>query len=199
MRRRPSGVSPPNSAAVVGDLPGHRAPLSPLARQQLRELRLLGREGVQLLADRDLLQAAQGTQPHVEDRLRLDLGQLPAGGHLRLWVVAFADDAYHLVEIDIDDDLTVQNLHAAGDRREPMAATPLQHDAEVIEKGLQCLLQAHHPRYAERVEHIQVERHPHLELGQAKELLHQQFGVDVARLGLEDEANILGQLIPHIG
>ncbi len=68
--------------------------------------------------------------------------------------------------LTIDDDLAAQDLHAARDRGEAVPAAPLQHDAAMVEKGLQRLLQVHHPRHAERVEHIEVERHAHFELGQ---------------------------------
>ncbi len=134
------------------DLLGDRPPLPLLARQEPGEPPLFGREPVELLADLDLLEPAQGAQPHVEDRLGLHLAQLPAGDHLGLGVVALADDPDDLVEIEVDDDLAAQDLHAAGDRGEPMAAAPLQHDAAMVEKGLQRLLQVHHPRHAERVE-----------------------------------------------
>ena len=192
-------MSPPNSAAVAAtSLAIARHCRLSLASSAV-ELRLLGRERVELLADLDLLEPAQGAQPHVEDRLGLHLGQVPAGHHLGLRVVALADDADHLVEIDIDDDLAAQDLHAAGDRGETVAAAPLQHDPAMVEKGLQRLLQVHHPRHAERVEHIEVERHPDFELGQPEQLLHQHFGIDVAGLRLEDEADILGRLVADVG
>ncbi len=181
------------------DLIGDRAPLPFLARQQRSELCFLGREPVDLLADLDLLEPAQSPQPHIEDRLGLDLGQIPAGHHLGLRVVAFTDDPDHLVEIDIDDDLPAQNLHAAGNRREAVAALALQHYPAVVEKGLQRLLQVHHPGDAERVEHIEVERHPDFELGQPEKLLHQHLGLDVARLGFENEPYVLGQFVADVG
>ena len=119
--------------------------------------------------------------------------------HLGLRVVGLADDADHLVEIEVDDDLPAQDLDAAGDRGEPVAAAALQHIAAMVEKGLQRLLQAHHPRHAGGVEHVEVERHPDFELGQAEQLLHQHLGIDVARLRFEDEAHILGQFVADIG
>ena len=85
VRRRPSGVSPPNSALVSFDLPCDRAPLPLVARQQSAELRLLGGEPVELLADLDLLEPAQRAQPHVEDRLGLDFARAPSGPSSRLF------------------------------------------------------------------------------------------------------------------
>src|SRR5215467_4403328 len=117
----------------------------------------------------------------------------------RAIISAFGDDADHLVEIDIDNDLPAQDLHAVADRSESMTALPLQHDPAMVEKGLQRLLQVHHLRHAERIEHIEVERHAYLELSQTKELLHQQLGIDIARLRLEHEADILGRLVLHVG
>ena len=52
--------------------------------------------------------------------------RLPARHHLGLRVVPLADDADHLVEIEIDDDEAAQHLHAARDRGEPVPAAALQ-------------------------------------------------------------------------
>ena len=203
--RRKLGAAPaerrvaPELGGGPFDLLRDRSPLPLVARQQSAELRLLGRKPVELLADLDLLEPPQGAQPHVEDRVSLDFGQIPARDHLGLRVVALADNADHLVEIDIDDDLAVEDLHAPGDRRKTMAARPLQHVAAMIEKSLQCLLQIHHPRHALRVEDIEIERHPHFELGQAEELLHQHLRIDIAGFRLQHEADILGRLVADVG
>ena len=80
----------------------------------------------ELLRDRDLFEPAQRAQPHVEDRLDLHLGQVPARHHLGLRIVRLADDADDLVEIEIDDDEAAQHLDAPRDRGEPVPAAPLQ-------------------------------------------------------------------------
>ncbi len=49
------------------------------------------------------------------------------------------------------------------------------------------------------IEHVEVERHPDFELGQPEQLLHQQRGVDIAGLGLDDETHVLGRFVMDVG
>jgi hypothetical protein len=76
-------------------------------------------------------------RPHVEDCLGLHLAQFPAGDHFGLGVVALADDPDHLVEIDVDDDLAAQDLHAAGDGGQPMTAAPVTSVTRPRKSGLE--------------------------------------------------------------
>ena len=85
------------------------------------------------------------------------------------------------------------------DRGQAVAAAAQQDLAAMVEKGLQRLLQAHHPWHAGGIEDIEVERHSDFELGQAEQLLHQHLRLDVARLRFEHESDILGQLVTNIG
>src|SRR5579885_3082543 len=174
--------------ARLGDLLADRPPLPAILREQRGQLALLLLERRQLLADLDFLELAQGAQAQVEDRLRLQLAQIPARHELRLRLVALADDADHLVDVEIDDDLALEDLHAPRDRREAVAGAALQHDAAVIEEGLQRLLQIHDARHAGGVEDVEVERNARLELARAEQRLHQHRRIDVARFRLEDEA-----------
>ncbi len=173
--------------------------MPPVAGEQRVERRRLAGQLVQLLLDRDLLEPAQRAQPHVEDRLDLHLAEAPARHHLGLRLVGLADDADHLVEIDIDDDKAAQHLDATRDRGEAVPALALQYLAAVVEKGLQRLLQIHHPRHPRGIDDIEIERHPDFQLGQPEQLLHHHFGIDVAGLRLEDEAHLLGQFVVDVG
>ncbi len=199
MRRRPSARLATEFGPGGGDLLGDGAPLPALAVEQSAELCLLGRQRVEFLLDRDFFEPAQGAQPQIEDRLGLDLAQFPAPHHLGLRVVILADDSDHLVEVEIDDDLPLEDLDAAGNGGEAMPAAAQQYLAAMVEKGLQRLLQAHHPRHAGGIEHIQVERHADFELGQPKQLLHQHIGIDIAALGLDHEPYILGRFVADVG
>src|SRR3546814_19630393 len=84
----------------VPDLLADHLPPPLLVLHQKLELLLLLGEGRVLFANDDLLQLAQGAQAHVENRLSLDVAQLPALHHLRLRIVLLADDADHLVEVE---------------------------------------------------------------------------------------------------
>jgi hypothetical protein len=57
-----------------------------------------------LLADLHLLELAQRAQPHVEDGFGLRVGEREAGHQHRLRLVLLADDADHLVEVEIGDE-----------------------------------------------------------------------------------------------
>ena len=63
-----------------------------------------------LAPDLHLLELAQGAQPHVEDRLGLHVGELEALHQDGLRLVLVADDADHLVEVEIGDQVAVEHL-----------------------------------------------------------------------------------------
>src|SRR3546814_17856669 len=81
----------------VPDLLADHLPPPLLVLHQKLELLLLLGEGRVLFANADLLQLAQGAQAHVENRLSLDVEQLPALHNLRLRIVLRADDADHQI------------------------------------------------------------------------------------------------------
>ena len=138
-------------------------------------------------------------QAHVEDRLGLALGQGERAHQLGLGLVLLADDADHLVQVEIGDPVGGEHLDALLDLRQPVARAPDQHDHAVLEEGAQHLGEAHHPRHALGVEHVQVQRQPHLQLGLAEQLLHQQLGRYGACARHQDHAHLLGGLVADIG
>ncbi len=111
---------------------------------------------------------------------------------------AWADDADHLVEIDVDDDEAAQHLHAPGDGGEPMPAAPQQHLATMVEKRLQRLLQVHHARWPAASMTLRVERDAHFQLGQPEQLLHQDVGID-AVFRFEHEPDVARRFVTDIG
>ncbi len=159
--------------AQLGDLAADRFPLQLLVGDEGLLVLFLDGQGGELFLDLDLFEAAQGAQPHVEDRLGLNVGQLPLLDHPLLGVVVFADDADDLVDVEIDDHLPAQDLHAAGDGVEAEFGAALQHVAAMIEPGLQRLFQIHDARHGLRVEHVEIERDALFELGRAEERFHQ--------------------------
>ena len=103
----------------LADFPGDGLPLGVFRRQQRLDLALFGRQRVELLADLDFLELAQGAQAHVEDRLGLHIGQLER------CIISFcfgssslADDADHLVDVEIGDQVSRRAL-PAGARSAP--------------------------------------------------------------------------------
>ena len=63
----------------------------------------------------------------------------------RLRFILLADDADHLVEVQIDQQIAVEDLDAPLDRRQPMARAAHQHLVAVIEPGAQHLAAATSP------------------------------------------------------
>jgi len=101
--------------------------------------------------------------------------------------------------VEVDEAGVVTRGHAPPDRGEAVPAAAQQHVAAMVEKRLQRLLQVHHPRHARGIDDVEVERHPDFQFGQPEQLLHQNFGIDIAGLGLEDEAHLLGRFVADIG
>ncbi len=69
----------------------------------------------------------------------------------------------------------------------------------MVEEGAHRLLEAHHPGRAGRVEHIHVERDARLQIARPEQRFHQHIGIDIARLGLEDETDRFSRFLAHIG
>ena len=200
VRRRPSGVSPPNSVCGRARPPWRsRAIAAGRSRAGGRAAPASAAS-----ASSSLRIAISSSRRKARSRMLRIASAWISVRSQRAIISAFGSSSSRMMRITssrltIDDDLAAQDLHAPRDRGEAMAAAALQHHAAMVEKGLQRLLQVHHPRHAERVEHIEVERHPHFELGQPEQLLHQHVGIDVAGLRLEDEADVLGRFVADVG
>ena len=63
----------------------------------------------------------------------------------------------------------------------------------------QHLAQAQHVRHLAAGQHVHVERHARLKLGQLEHLLHEQDGIDGAALRLEHQAHVFRRLVAHVG
>ncbi len=150
-------------------------------------------------ADLDLLQLAQGAQPHVEDRLGLHVGELEPRDQLGLGLVLIADDADHLIEVEIGDQIAAEHLEPVVDLPEAMLGAPLQHHLAMLQPFGQRLGKPHHHRHLAAAEHVHVERNAHFQLGQAEELLHENGGIDGPGARLQHQAHILGGFVAHIG
>ena len=105
-----------------------------VAQQGAQVLQLLG-QGLVLLADLHLLQLAQAAQAHVQDRLGLHVGQAEALDQARLGLLLLADDADHLVEVEVDQQVAVQDLQPALDRGQAVVGAADQDLVPVIEPG----------------------------------------------------------------
>ena len=80
-----------------------------------------------LAPDLHLLELAQRAEPHVEDGLGLDLGELEGAHQRRLRLLLLADDFDYLVEVEIDDQIAFEHFEAMIDLGEAMLGAADQH------------------------------------------------------------------------
>ena len=139
-------------------------------------------------------------QAGVEDGVGLDFGELEAGHQGGLRLVLLADDADHLVEVEIDDEQAAQDLQAAVDLAEAVAGAALQHHAAVVDPFPQRLGEADHTsarRPPTRTFMLSGMRA--LQLGQPEQRFHQHGRIDRARARLQHDADVLGRFVAHVG
>ena len=158
----------------------------------------LGRKPVELLADLEFLELAQGAQAHVEDGFGLIVGQRPAGHHDLLGLVLLADDADHLVDVEVGDQIAAEDFEALLDLAEPMLRAADQHVLAVLQPFGEHALQREHVRHLAARQHVHVERKARLELGQLEERFHQQAGIDRAALRHQHDADIFRAFVAHV-
>ena len=137
---------------------------------------------------------AQIAQPHVEDGVGLDVGELEGLHQHRLRLVLVADDLDDLVEVEIGDEIAAEHFEPVLDLAEPVARAPQQHLAPVVEPFAQRLGEADDLGDAAAHQHVHVERDAAFELGELEQALHQQRRIDAARARLEHEADVLGRI-----
>src|SRR5262249_1995409 len=99
-------------------------------------------------------------------RFRLYIGKLEPLHQDRLWLILVTDDADHLVEIEINNEVAVEHLDAAGDLLQPMVGAPDEDLAPMGEPLPQHPPKSHHPRNHAPREDVEVERDTGLEIGQ---------------------------------
>ena len=175
------------------DLVGDRLPLLLLGADQLLDAGLLLAQLLVLGPDLHLFELAQVAQPHVEDGVGLHVGELEGLHQDGLGLVLVADDLDDLVEVEIGDQEAAEHFEPVVDLRQPMLRAPHQHLAAMVEPFVQDLGQAHDLGDPALGQHVHVERDAALELGQLEQRLHQDAGIDRARLRLDDEAHVLGR------
>ena len=110
--RLPTGVPLPNRFLMSLISLGDPVPLLVVRAQQFDQRLALLRQFPVLGLDLDLFELAQRPQPHIEDRLGLHIGQVEPRDHHGLRLILVADDADHLVEIEIGDQASRRALRA---------------------------------------------------------------------------------------
>ena len=155
-------------------------------------------ELVVLAADLLLLEFGQGFEAKIEDGVGLHLGETEARHEPRLGIVLETNDADHLIDVEVGDQVAVEHLEPVLDLLEAELRAPDQHDLAMREPLLENVAQAQHTRHLARREHVHVQAEADFELSEAEQALHQHRRIDGARLGLQDEPHGLGRLVAHV-
>jgi hypothetical protein len=186
------------ASAAIGCTAGASAKWLRRRADERLQRRLLGRKCRLLAADLHFLQLPERAQAHVEDRLGLAIVERKSVHQNRLRRILLADDADHLVEIEIGDEITGEKLQPVGNDPQPVRTRLHQHVAAMIEPGLQQRPQPDHLRAVIRKQHVQIDRNPGLQVGQPEQAFHQLRRVDIARLRLQHQPDLGVALIAHI-
>ena len=180
------------------DLVGDAAPLQVVRFEQRLQLAPLLAQAVVLGLDLDFLELAQRPEAHVEDGFRLHVAELENPHQLGLRLILLADDADHLVEVQVGDEVAAQHLEPVLDVLDAMLGAADEHDLAVVEPLGQHVADREHVRHLPLREHVHIEGHAHLELGELEQAFHQHERIDGAALRLEHEADVLGGLVPDV-
>ena len=159
-----------------------------VATQRLLQCVALLGELVLLASDLHLLQLCQITEFEIEDRFGLDITDLEGLHQHRFGFILLADNADHLVDVQIGDEVPLKNMHAPLDTFKPVLQTPLN----------RCL-PAGQPLYENRdqrlhrwppidTDHIQVHTVGALQIGCGKQVTHHAIEVDTVRPGYEHQS-----------
>ncbi len=199
VRRRPSGVSGPyvlRTSRICLVIAFHCAASMPSsASMASRSLLSVSCSAAEL----HLLEPAQAAQPRVEDVVGLHLGQREARDQRGLRLVLLADDADHLVEVEVDDQHAASTSSRCSIWPRRWRERRISTDAAMVDPLLQRLGEADDARHDAIDQHVHVERNAGFELGQPEQALHHHRRATVRERGSMHDAHVLGRLVAHVG
>ena len=181
------------------DLVGDLFPLLRLGADEFLELLALGAQCFVFLPDLHFLELAQVAQPHIEDGIRLHVGELERLHQHGLGLILAANDLDDPVEVEIGDQIAAEHFEPMLDPVKAEIRSPQQHFAAMRKPFGQRLGETDNLRNAPFYQDVHVERDAAFKLGQLEQRLHQQLGVDRACTRLDHEPNVLGELVARIG
>ena len=167
--------------------------------QDVLELALLAAQCGQFLFDLDGFQAGQLAQPDLEDVFGLAVAQAKALDQRRLGLVAGADDADHLVDVEQHQLPALEHMDAVEHLVEPETRAPLHRLQAEGDPLAEHLAQALLRRSAVSAHHGQVDGGRALQAGVGQQRGDQLLLGHGAALGLEDQAHrgVLARFIAH--
>ena len=110
-----------------------------------------------LAADFHLLQPAQAAQTHIQHRIGLHLCEAEGGHERGARLILLAHNADHLIEVEIDDEVAVEDFQAPGDGGQAVLGAAGEHDMAVVQPFPQHHFEPHDARRAAGIEHVHVE------------------------------------------
>ena len=173
-------------------------PLLGLGTNQGLQARALVLQAGFLGPDCQLFQLAQGAQAHIQNRFGLTLGEREGRHQRLLGFVLEADNPNDFVEIGIDDDIARQHFEPVFDLGQARLGAAHDNHTPVIDPLAQRLFQADDTRRPGPIQHIEIERDPHFQLGQLEQRFHQHRRRHQPRFRLDDDAQVLRRLVAHI-
>src|SRR5262249_30204289 len=189
----------PELFAHLLDLAGDLLPLLLFRTDELVERLALGAQLLVLPLDLDFLELAQIAQPHVEDGVRLHIGEPERLHQDRLGLILVADDSDNLIKVEISDEVAAQHLKAMFDLAEAESRAPEQHFTAMAKPFCKYLRQTDDLGDASLHQDVHVERNAAFEFAELEQRLHQQPGVDCTRARLDHQPDVACRFIANIG
>ncbi len=181
--------SSPCFVRILANLGGDELLQSRLALQQRLELLALGGELLLLLADLHLLELREMAQPGIENLLGLLVRELEALHQHRLRLVLAADDADHLVEIEIDDEQAFEDVQPPADLVQAVLQAPRDGGDAELEPFREDGLEPHHARAAIEADDVEIDAVIALEIRGREQVVHHLHQIDAVRARHEHEAH----------
>ena len=116
-------------------------------------------------------------QAHLEDGVRLPLCEPERPNQRGFGPIGFANDANDLVEVEVDEQESVEQVHTLLDRLAPVLKPTPDRITPVVEPLAQELGQTEHFRPPVETQDIEVEAVAGFKVGFGKEMAHQALGV----------------------
>ncbi len=172
-----------------------------LAAEQLLQALALGLELVLLAADLHLLELGEVAQAQFEDRLGLAVREPEGLDQRGLGLVLLADDADHLVDVEVGGEQPLEDMQAVLDLAQTVLETPAHRGTTEAQPLAEQVGQRHHPRAAVQADHVHVDADVLLEVGGSEEMRHQRLDIDPvgARLDHQPRRFLMGRLVAQVG
>ena len=109
------------------------------------------------------------------------------------------DNADNLINIQIGNAKPFEDFHAVINFAKAETRAALQNFAAMIEERLNDFAQVHDARRTRRIEHIHIQRRAAFKVCDLEEAFHHHIRVDIFAFGFQNDTDIFGGLVSHIG